>query len=274
MATIFDFLEGYKTIRGRKKERHEALMKQSRIDLLEDAQTLMAQTQDEAGREQVAKFMKNNLGASDELIKTAKAIPYQQKKQRTPEQITRAINTTESALKNLGRAPDYTDKPRAQLLKSRLEELRQESAQVQGKKIVKKERQVSPARLTKKGLLWGIKPGKPAVREEIETLEPLNVFGAMGQDQTTFGDIVPSIQDQQPATPQAAKDKMTAESVLKRYKQKNTASPLVPASLKKYPQSSKLLIESEGDIKKQTAILKAIEQNVPDELIIQAISSI
>ncbi len=201
-------------------------------------------------------------------------------KQRTAEQVAKAIKAVQGTIKENIVADPVTkekaprDKMLDKVLQGQLEKLKQEAAAIQGKKIVKKERQVSPARLTKKGLLWGIKEGKPAVREEFETLEPLNVFGAMGKGQTSFGDIVPSIQDQQPATPKAAKDKMTAEGVLKRYKQKNTASPLVPASLKKYPQSSRLLIESEGDIKKQTAILKAIEQNVPDELIIQAIPSI
>ncbi len=179
-------------------------------------------------------------------------------KQRTLEQITRDKKTIEGELLK----EEDVDPTLEKLYKERLKELRQEAARAQGKKIVKKERQVSPARLTKKGLLWGIKEGKPAVREEIETLEPLDTFGALGKGQTSFGDIVPSIQDQQPATPKAAKDKMTAKAIISKY-------ATGALSLKNYPQSSNLLVESQDNPQKQKDIVKMMEQGATDDLIIQ-----
>lgn len=252
------------------KRRQEQKEGDSLNDILN--QIKLAGGLDSAGGQAIAAARLANHPDLQDLIKDqgVGGIFKKKPKQRTAEQVAKAIKAVQGTIKENIVADPVTkekapqDKMLDKVLQGQLEKLKQEAAAIQGKKIVKKERQVSPARLSKLrwGGLLGVKPGKPAVREEIETLEPLDTFGALGKGQTTFGDIVPSIQDQQPATPKAAKDKMTAKAIISKY-----ATGVL--SLKNYPQSSNLLVESQNNPQKQKDIVKMMEQGATDDLIIQ-----
>jgi len=137
------------------------------------------------------------------------------------------------------------------------------------------------------------KPETPAIEDwqfqrmvtpEMRAASPTDVFTLLGsfekgkerQAAPQLTDVVtpetaPKIRDQvEAATPKQQVERMTAVKILQRYRKKNPTSRLVPASLRLYPKTRKLLAESEGNRQKQNDILKAMEQNVPDDLIAQA----